>query len=139
MATRSTITLKTEKVYTGIDCHWDGYPSHTGAILLEHYDTEEKVKELIALGSINSLFKKVKPDNDEKHSFCHPAKNVTVAYHRDRGEGCRPVINVYDSLEQIFKGDADYNYVFENGEWELIVSPNAYYCKPLKDVLQDDA
>lgn len=124
MATRSTITLSTPEGYDSIYCHWDGYPSHVGKMLKKYYDTEDKVKELIALGSISSLDKKIAPDEGDKHSFCHPAKNVTVAYHRDRGEGAFPSIAHYETLYQVHMEGEEYNYVFEDGEWKLLEEEN---------------
>ena len=124
MATRSTITLSNADNYDSIYCHWDGAPSHNGQILLEHYDTEEKVKELIALGSISSLNKYVKPAVGDKHSFCHPAKNVTVAYHRDRGEGI--AIAKYHSLYQVYEEGEEYNYMFEEGQWYLVTKKDGH-------------
>ena len=55
MGTRSTIgVLNTDGSVTAVYCHWDGYPEHNGKILMENYTTEEKVRELIGLGSISS-------------------------------------------------------------------------------------
>jgi len=56
MGTRSTIALEfadgtVEQVY----CHWDGYLSHNGAMLLQHYMNPFKVKQLLALGGFSSL------------------------------------------------------------------------------------
>ena len=45
-----------------IYCHWDGYPSYNGAVLLHHYQDPEKIRELIALGDINQYFAKGGPD-----------------------------------------------------------------------------
>ena len=36
-------------------CHWDGYPKHQVPILIEHYNSLEKVKALIKPGSMSSL------------------------------------------------------------------------------------
>ena len=60
MATRSRIAIEdqTGKVRS-IYCHWDGYPSNNGRILLKHFRTQEKVESLIELGSISSLNKNV--------------------------------------------------------------------------------
>ena len=118
MSTRSTISLKTKDGYRSIYCHFDGFPDHNGNLLLEHYDTQEKVEELIALGSLSSLNKHPKPAEGDKHSYCHPAKGVTVAYARDRGERlviheCKTIVELVDAFE-------DYNYIFNDGQWELI-------------------
>ena len=49
MATRSKIAIEDQDgTVRSIYCHWDGYPSHHGPILLEHYTTQEKVESLIA-------------------------------------------------------------------------------------------
>lgn len=136
MATRSTITLSLPDSYDSIYCHWDGAPSYNGKMLLEHYNTEEKVKELIALGSISSLNKYVKPAEGDKHSYCHPAKNVTVAYHRDRGEGL--VISKYHALYSIYEEGEEYNYMFEDGEWYIVTKKQLDgYVEPvlLRDIM----
>lgn len=87
MSTHSQIgILNRDKSITSIYCHWDGYLDHVGRILKEYYDTEEKVKELIALGSLSTLYPKIKPDPDKSHNFDNPAPDTTVAYHRDLGE-----------------------------------------------------
>jgi hypothetical protein len=90
-------------------CHWDGYPSNMGPLLTKHYNTIEKVKELLALGDLSSLGSKVKPEPGQEHSFNKPAPDVTVAYHRDRGEPLR------------FSGNQseEYNYVFDGNQWYL--------------------
>ena len=118
MSTRSTITLKTKEGYRSIYCHYDGFPDHNGKILLNHYDTQEKVEELIALGSLSSLNKHLNPAEGDKHSHCHPAKGVTVAYARDRGEEL--VIHSYKTLNELAEDFQDYNYIFNDGQWELV-------------------
>ncbi len=83
MSTRSLIgVLNPDGTVTSIYCHSDGYFSYNGAVLLEHYTEEEKVRELIGLGSISSLDKEI----GRKHSFNGSSENWVRAYHRDRGE-----------------------------------------------------
>ena len=36
-------------------CHFDGYPSYNGRVLLEFYPTLDKVEKLVALGDLSSL------------------------------------------------------------------------------------
>jgi hypothetical protein len=57
MATRSFIARYNPDTndYTAIYCHWDGYPEGVGVTLRDHYTTDNKVQELIALGDISSL------------------------------------------------------------------------------------
>lgn len=115
MATRSTIWLKKGEVYTGIYCHWDGYPSNNGKILLEHYDTEEKVEALVALGSLSSLG--ASPEAPEGHTFEKPVEGHCVAYARDRGENFQQWKQDHPfGLKGKFE---EYNYFFMDGKWHL--------------------
>jgi hypothetical protein len=118
MATRSRIAIEdqTGKVRS-IYCHYDGYPSNNGRILLEHFQTQEKVESLIELGSISSLNKNAEIPEGVTHSFNNPAKGIVVAYHRDRDEDL--VILDHDSVEDFVKSDIEeYGYIFTAaGEW----------------------
>ena len=61
MSTRSHIGIWNEDGSLDvIYCHWDGYPSYNGALLLHHYQAPEKIRELIAPGDISSLAESVK-------------------------------------------------------------------------------
>ena len=89
MSTRSLIAMQIEEdKYRTIYCHSDGYLTYNGAMLLDYYNTPEKVKELIDLGSISFLAKKLNPDPSKPHSFNYDERqeDVVVAYGRDRGE-----------------------------------------------------
>lgn len=109
MATRSTIWYKDEenKCYKGIYCHWDGYLSYVGKILLENYYTLDKVKELISYGFASEIYETI-----EKCIF----------FHRDRGED----FNSYEiqNLSEIDEYLEEYNYIFENGKWHLFTCSN---------------
>lgn len=131
MATRSRIGIENEdgKV-TSIYCHWDGYPDNNGKILLSNYTDREKVKELIALGSISSLGKNITPTPGSDHSFEKQESDVTVAYHRDRGEALN-VGRIDASLEEFEKGDnEEYGYVLTKTNVWLVTG----YGKALKSV-----
>lgn len=119
MATRSNIGIKNsdgsiEMIY----CHWDGYPEHQLPILTGHYNTEDKVRELLALGDISILAERVKPNEDEKHSFDNPIDNVVVAYHRDRGERLNPATK-YQDLASALHHKQEYMYIFEDNKWNV--------------------
>ena len=54
MATRSRIGLQlSDDSIVSVYCHYDGYPAHNGRILCTHYDTIEKVRELIDGGDMS--------------------------------------------------------------------------------------
>ena len=56
MATRSNIAMQQEDgTFRQIYCHWDGYPSNNGNILLSHYQNTDKVKQLLDGGNLSSL------------------------------------------------------------------------------------
>lgn len=116
MGTRATISYFDEdtKKYHSIYLHNDGYLEWAGKILKEHYSSLDKVKELVALGSISVLGHRIVPIG--KHSFDAPEKGTTVAYHRDRGvefSTVRPFIG-----KKLRNGDMqEFNYLFMNGRW----------------------
>ncbi len=122
--------------YRGIYCHHDGYLTHNGAMLVDHYNTPEKVDKLLDLGDISGLREKVDADSVHPHG-CDPDKqlDVTVAYGRDRGEtGTQAIMLTTKQLEQMSEVHA-YTYVFaEEAQWK--------YCRAgefqqgLKDVKQ---
>ena len=79
MATRSNIGIKNsdgsiEMIY----CHWDGYPDNQLPILTEHYNTEDKVRELLALGDISVLAERVKPNKNERAPQVYFVTGVVV-------------------------------------------------------------
>ena len=87
MSTRSYIAMKTgENTYRAVYCHYDGYLEYNGRMLLEHYNTQERVEKLLDLGCISSLHEKLEPETGSHHCFDTPDEDVTVFYGRDRGE-----------------------------------------------------
>lgn len=104
MATRSTIWYKDEETntYKGIYCHWDGYPSNNGVLLLNNYNSLEAVKELVSMGFLSSLSKDI-----ETCEF----------YQRDRNED----LDIYEtnSKDDICDYFEEYTYLFENGKWYI--------------------
>ena len=119
MATRSLIAKQVgEDKFRTIYCHWDGYLEHNGKVLLEHYNTHEKLDELLGLGAISFLAPKVNPDSDKPHTFENPQQDVVQAYARDRGDEFHPAQDLsYQELTDE-RSWADYVYVFgEDGKW----------------------
>jgi len=119
MATRSRIAQEQpDGTVKSIYCHWDGYPSNNGRILLEHYQDPQKVAALISLGALSYLSKEVAPQEGQDHDFESPASGVTVAYHRDRGEDYqKPRENA--SVKSFFRSDIEeWGYLMtKEGEW----------------------
>jgi hypothetical protein len=122
MGTRSSIALlKGNGTVESIYIHWDGYPSHNGAILLEHYTDTNKIRALLALGDLSSLGKNLNPGR-RNHSYDKPADNVVVSYRRDRGEADVDSLthkSLVAFLAWAKNSDAEYAYVFDeyNNTW----------------------
>lgn len=109
MATRSFIIVANPKGdFTGIYCHWDGYPSHNGRILLDHHHKPSQARALIRLGSLSSL-----------------SEDGTVnAYHRDRGdtwEHVKPVTTgtLSELLALAGESGCEYVYLYWNKHWSF--------------------
>ena len=72
--------------------HFDGYPSGVGATLKKYYTKLSKIKQLIELGNISSLRKKI----GTQHDFDSRPHDETNAYGRDRGEEGQEAIPSFD-------------------------------------------
>lgn len=120
MSTRSAIGfLEYDGSVTGIYCHFDGYPSHNGRILTDHYDTIDAVHELLDLGNLSILGEVI----GEKQNFERgQTDNWCLAYGRDRGERNQEAIEFEDVEEflEYFRGSGcEYFYVFDGKQWSM--------------------
>ena len=124
MGTRSRIAIRNaDNTYISIYCHWDGYPSHVGALLIKHYATEEKARELLALGNLSSLRENI----GQKHKFNSGQgrdNRWTTAYSRDRGEADQEAEEHAD-LDAL-KAAAQNS----GAEWVYIFTPAGWQCAP---------
>lgn len=111
-----------------IYCHYDGYPSYMEGMLKDYYDNDSIIDKLISLGDISCLKKDIEPKEGQNHSFEHPAENVTIAYHRDRGEDL--YIREF-SDEQCFKEELKYNfsylYLWKDDDWIIFSAEDDNY------------
>ena len=130
MATRSTIAIQREDgTVAQVYAHWDGYLEGNGALLVNYYNTPEKVEELIAQGDISSLGTSVgkrhpfsvfeaKDDADKAAQQEAEDNDWTTFYGRDRGEpGCEA--RVYKDVEDYETNyqPEEFNYFFIEGRW----------------------
>lgn len=117
MGTRSHIGIKNEDgTVLSVYCHWDGYLSNNGRLLLDNYNTEDAVLELLSFGDMSSLAAKISPSVDT-HSFDAPEEGVCVFYGRDRGESGVEARVFENESEFLKKCQEDYTYLFVNGTW----------------------
>jgi hypothetical protein len=117
MATRSYIGVRnSDDTVDYIYCHYDGYPSHNGKILTEHYTSLDKVKELLVLGDLSILGPEIGEQQDFNNRETHN-NNWCLAYGRDRGEKGVGVKN--DRFKRVVTDEGiDYAYIFDGGYWE---------------------
>ena len=135
MGTRSRIGVMHGDKCKSVYCHWDGYLSHNGAILQEHYDSS-KANHLVALGDISSLgtligeahpfskfdINKDDPDFDKLVALNELAEDNdwTTFYARDRGEKDVDfeVSHNFDEFLELCDGTgAEYFYIMRDGVW----------------------
>ena len=121
MGTRSNIGIINEDgSVTAIYCHWDGFLSYNGKILLNHYTTADIVNQLMLLGDLSSLNEKLYPDDSKPHTFQNQQEDVCVAYGRERNESdvdCKIFKDIGDFEQFAIGTDAEYQYLFTNGKW----------------------
>ena len=114
MATRSRIGIKLEdgSILSAYH-HWDGYPEWLGRILKQHYNTKEKVAELIDGGNMSSCWSDNVFDY-EKQEFVK--RDPQPEYYG--GENERPRLSknftqfAFDS-----KDGEEFLYLFSENEW----------------------
>ena len=115
MGTRSNIAYRTpEGRIVSVYCHWDGYVSNNGRILMENYTNSTKIAELVGLGSISSLGAEIGQKQDFNDRSTHK-DNWTLAYHRDRGEEL--VVSIYNDIPSWIADMEEYAYLWTGMEW----------------------
>jgi len=128
MGTRSRIGVMHGDKVKSIYCHWDGYLSHNGRLLQDHYDSA-KANNLVAMGDMSSLGRVI----GEAHPFSpHGSPEDSALYEhakdqgyctfygRDRGETgteFRVAHTFAEFLEQADGCGAEYYYIMKDGVW----------------------
>ena len=118
MATRSLIGKKIgDDKYKYIYCHWDGYLSYVGCLLLEHYG-ETELEKLFENGDVSTL-----GETPEENVDGWKLGDNTIdktRYYKTRGEtDIEPKIadSKKDLVERAWNCGAEYIYIFDDGEW----------------------
>lgn len=122
MATRGMISIVLpDNRIKAIYCHWDNYPQHNGRILRKHYDTAEKIQQLMEGGDMSSLRETV--DQCE--------------YYRDRGENVpAKYFNKMEIAMSTYRNAwCEYLYKFEDGIWWVTNGDSPW--RSLTGVLED--
>ena len=107
MSTNARIgLLMDDDIVLSVYLHFDGYPDHTGEILYHHYNTIDKIEELLCYGDISSLGETIQ---------------TTTFFSRDKKENEEDVlakvqyIDIFESY--IDKHYVSYLYLFKDGKW----------------------
>jgi len=135
MSTRCRIGIKNENgTITSIYCHHDGYPEGVGKTLVENYQTEEKIRKLLALGDMSSLGNEPVDNpnawNDAALREAMKNGNYLEAYkqlnpddmcntYKSRGEDV-PASDSEDEKQYLKDTDScwgEFAYLFKDGQW----------------------
>ena len=112
MATRSRIGIEL-KNGSILSCyhHWDGFPEWLGRILNTHYNTRDKVSELIDGGDMSSCWTESRWDDSADGSY-------GPEYYSQRGDDCPPRLDA-DLCEYLLPDNSEeYAYLYTlNDEW----------------------
>jgi hypothetical protein len=116
MATRSRVGLELSNgSILSIYSHWDGYPEWAGRILRTHYNTYEKVAELIDGGDVSCLWTDEVWDAKRDANDDCTVKKYGPMYYSQRGEDCPPRLD--NNIGEYLCDGEEYAYLFRNGEW----------------------
>ena len=120
MATRSRIGIQlSDNSILSVYHHWDGYPQWLGRILKTHYNTKEKVADLIDGGDMSSAWTNERWTGKKIAEYV--TENVEVEeygpqYYSQRGEDCPPRLD--SNLIEYLNDMEEFAYVYtQNEEW----------------------
>lgn len=138
MSTNSTIAVQhKDGSISQVYCHWDGYPSNNGRLLLDYYNSLELAEKLVSLGDISVLSPTIEPSENSTHSFDTPESGVTIFYGRDRQEkNTNPKHFRSEALYRFDYQSEQYNYLFVDGRGWLLFNNISIERSPLvEDIL----
>jgi hypothetical protein len=126
MGTRSRIGLElADGSILSAYHHWDGYPEWLGRILTTHYNTREKVAELIDGGDMSCCWtdERWTTETIQLNPYVQLANsNEKVEeygpqYYSQRGDNSPPRLDA-DLCEYLLPDNSEeFAYVFRSGEW----------------------
>ena len=119
IAKLNTNTNEAKLIY----CHSDGYLEYTGKILNEHYNSEDKVDELLSYGDLSIINENIgeKLDVPFNDYTAFANKKQCRFYMRDRGEKNKEATNL--SINNAYFQSAEnalLEYSFENMDVDFV-------------------
>ena len=128
MATRAIIAKLDDNGVQAIYSHSDNYLEHTGKILDQHYQDEDKVDELLSLGDVSIVDENIGVKIDFNDYKLRAANKQCLFYDRDRGEKYKQAEQFKDEnvlLKYAFEEcDVDLAYMFAYGSWYVYDNSN---------------
>jgi len=107
MATRSRIGIElSDGSVLSAYHHWDGYPEWLGRILKTHYNTKDKVAELIDGGDMSSAWTNAGWNNE--------TRKQGPLYYSERGEDTPPRLD--KSVDEFLQNNEEFGYVYTQEE-----------------------
>jgi len=110
-----------------IYCSKFGQPEALGHMLHTHYNSLLVASQILGLGDLSYLEKKLSPEQGQSHDFENPAVGITVAYKRDKGETGTEA-KVFENMNEfLFYCDLfrPINiFLFRNGSWFYSENPS---------------
>ena len=105
-----------------IYCHSDGYLEYTGKILNEHYNSEDKVDELLSYGDLSIINENIgeKLDVSFNDYTAFANKKQCRFYGRDRGEKNKEAKSVADLSNTKNAENALLEYSFDNMDVDFV-------------------
>ena len=132
MGTRARIGLQlSDDSILSVYHHWDGYPSWLGRILETHYNTKEKVSELIDGGDMSVCWTNERwgDVNEYGGQMKKEVEEYGPQYYSERGEDCPPRLDpTLASYANKERGE-EYHYVYRKvaGEYTWVcIDMNAF-------------
>lgn len=115
MSTRSNIAIERKnKTVEVVYCHWDGYLSYNGQILLDNYKDINKINNLISKGDISSL-----GENIEGCDF-YEDKNYSARFFKSLDEYLKQVDTLWIEYIYIFsESEGKWYYIETNDNWKF--------------------
>jgi len=116
---RIGIELKDDSILS-VYHHWDSYPEWLGRILNTHYNTKDKVEELIDGGDMSTCWSKDRWTGKQLAPHVTEIKEQAEygpQHYSQRGEDCPPRLDK-DLCEYLLPdGSEEFAYVFRNDKW----------------------
>ena len=121
MGTRSRIGIQlSDDSILSVYHHWDGYPEWLGRILNTHYNSKDKVSELIDGGDMSCAWSNERWTGKELAPYVTEIKEQEEygpQYYSQRGEDCPPRLDKNLCEYLLPDNSEEFAYIFRNDQW----------------------